>query len=358
MDQSQYSAREYQPRITAIHPVTRRVLLLCNSADPGADPFDRPGAMAELIGRIDPLTVTIMQLEYSAAAIGHYWRDLYGAVTAAGTVQVLLLSSRLLWRGIVPALVLARYFGRSIAVHIDTDLAGEMTNGELRVFGRVLRMADRVTASPTADISWMGSDRYRVARLQTASRIEGIPARVIRQVQPKVLCFVGSSQTGTVATLVRGLELVKRKYPRAELVVATVGEAEPAFSCCGVQQPSVSCVAVRTLSDIRALVSTADMMVDLSLSRTTLPLHYAMAAGLPVVALRLAADPYLHDGNAFLLGSDDYVAVADTITAMVEKPDATEAVSRGVASSGEWWVPEILKRHWTSHFEHLQIRHM
>lgn len=345
-------------RITPIYPVRRRVLIISNSDCPGGDPYDRPGALADLIGGFDLWEVAAFEVADSGSNPRVFYQNIYNAIASVGTVQLAIVSSEWIWRKIAPALAIARYLGRSIAVHLDCDLSKQMSAGELRVFARVLRLADRITAGPTADIEWVRDTAFNVTRMVSAGRLERIESRVVSTVQPKVLCFVEPDQTGTAASMGRAIDLVKQKYPRAELVLATVGRSDLAFDCCETNRSGISCRVAQRASDIRALVEEADLLVDLSYSRRALPLQYGLAAGLPMVALRLENDIMLNDENAFLLETDDFVAVADTITAVVERPEAVERVSREALRSSRKWMAEPLKRQWVKHLESIRSPRM
>ncbi|MCB2231176.1 hypothetical protein KQH82_10715 [bacterium] len=345
-------------RITSILPVQRRVLLLSNPGLGGVDPFNRPSALAELIGRLDGSAVQSISTGLSGHGLRRWWREMHDAVHDAGTVQVVVLSDRHLWTRIVPTLVLARYMGRAIAVHIEVNLEARLSEGERFLLVKLLGLADRISVGATTDCGWLpAAIRTSVVRLRSAAHVESVPARVIGKMQPKALCFVQPDQTGTVASMVRAIELVKQKYPRAELVLATIGTGTIGSVCENAARSGVTCASVSTLAEIKALLGDVDVLIDLSLERASLPLQYALAGGLPVIAVRLKADPCLTDTNAFLLETDDFVAVADTLTAMVERPDAVEAISRA-ASADHSWGAESLKRQWMTHFEKLRSPRM
>ncbi|MBD3403170.1 glycosyltransferase [candidate division GN15 bacterium] len=339
-------------RITSISRPAPKLLVLDNG---GADAYGRTAALVELLVRDSSLTVQWLGIDRPAR---QWWRIVSEAVKAADAVQLVALSTRDLYARLLPAVVLARFWGKPTGLHFESDPVVDESPWQLRRLRCVVALAEILTASTGAAAERVRQCRVGVRVLPACLSMHGVSSRRIRSVQPKALCVVSPDEPGAMATAGRAIDLVKQKYPRAEMTIAVASKGDPTTEVRHDFGREAVPSSFTTVDQLTQMMAEADLYIDLSLRRAPIPLLYAQLAGLPVVALRLPGDQLLHDENALLLETDDFVALADTIVAMVERPEVVARYSEaGKAVQHEYDI-DMRSRAWQDHLERLRSRQM
>jgi hypothetical protein len=100
---------------------------------------------------------------------------------------------------------------------------------------------------------------------------------------PHVIAYGDFEDTQTMAMVVRSLELIKQKYPRAEFYLPIFADTT-AVSVVGANKHAVHTVSIRDDSDLQKLFADSDILVCLSSGGFTPVLEFrARAAGMPCI---------------------------------------------------------------------------
>ena len=181
---------------------------------------------------------------------------------------------------------------------------------------------------------------YGLTAAVVPDRIDGdlFRARRIETVQPRIIItrrlIRGNGLTGAV----KAFQLVKMKYPRAELVIAGDGPLRPWLErFVGLERIyGVTFTGQLDQDGIARLMAASDVYLN-NATTDGLPtsLLEAMASGLCVVTTPVGDIPRLiRDGrNGLLVPINDFAALANRIVELVETPPLCAHLSRCAARS-------------------------
>jgi glycosyltransferase involved in cell wall biosynthesis len=284
------------------------------------------------------------------------WRSIYRRLVAASMVQCVVVSPADFWKFTAPILIAARFLGKPLAVHFALTESGHFVRKIGRLGRSIIRLADTITVSAEASRALLTLYGIRSRHLPPAPDTEEVSPRLITSVQPRLLVVAPPHLPYDISPVLGALDLVKQKYPRAELIVARVrraGSGQAAVSAI----PGVSVVDLDGQESLARLYDEADIYV--SSARSDFggwPMMRAMMAGLPVISCGSAAvEEFVRDqSDGFLLECDDYIDLADRVIQLVENPDLVTRMSRNAAR--RWQNIDIrrIRRRWQTHFKLLQ----
>lgn len=272
-----------------------------------------------------------------------------GGVSAAGWIRQLLRilpqvgathlfispSQALFSQTLIPFLA-ARFYGLAMVVdwrHRFADIQLE-TAGRLTV--ELLRHVDRVLVSTDALAASLRRRGVRACALRPAIDLDQLPSRRLDRAQPHILASLaveGDDLASPVGwpCLIQSFQLVKAKYPRAELTVLVDGlsPAQVAAS----RQDLPAGVSLEFAGDdqiVSDCYARADCFVNPApIGNPVSSVVTAMASGLPVLSTKSGAIPeIISDGvNGFLIRSDQPSALAHRVIQLVESPELVASLS-------------------------------
>lgn len=237
---------------------------------------------------------------------------------------------------VAPVLLLARFYGIPTVLRYRSS----KTETELEDYGRgalpLLHMADRIEVSCGHLARTFG--RYGLAATVVPDRVDGelFRARRIETVQPRIIMtrrlIRGNGLTGAV----KAFQLVKMKYPRAELIIAGDGPLRPWLERFVALERifGVTFTGQVDHAEISRLMAGADVYLNnATIDGLPTSMLEAMASGLCVVSTPVGDIPrMIRDGrNGLLVPVNDFASLADRIIELVETPPLCAHLSRCAA---------------------------
>ena len=262
-----------------------------------------------------------------------YIRDLARHISRFDIVHLDTCSVRGITRLAMPALVLAKFFGKKVVLHFGSAEAEEFLEHQAGWFYPMLKSADRIVVGSRYLEKVVGRAKLTATRLRAPVSVGHLHHRVVATRQPRILVDTDLEAGRNVERALRAFKLVKQKYPRTEMVIVRFRQPPvfPSAFCHG-QQTQRGSSSPDVLSPEQAARHYAEcdcFLHPVTSDETPSSIVRAFAAGLPVVATD--ADGALHmlrDGlNALVVSVGDHVAMADRIVALVENSDLSRALS-------------------------------
>lgn len=218
----------------------------------------------------------------------------------------------------MPSVLLGRFFGRKIVVHVYSPHFGEWLDRWGRLIVPVLRQADAVAVPSGGNISALREHRLRVVELPAVVDGSAVSSgRDVERLQPRILATRALEPHANPMLLLKAFKIVKQKYPRAELVMT--GDGSQREELAGVVEREringVTFAGVVRHEEVAAYYNQADLYVNCSF-RSDIPVSLleAQAFGLPVVSLGQ------HDKH-LRCEVKSHIDLADLILYLIENPD-------------------------------------
>ena len=260
-------------------------------------------------------------------------RDLARQISRYQIVHLSAYSIRGISRLALPALVLARFFGKKTVLHFGSAETEQFLERYGGWFHPLLKAADAIVVGSRYLEKVVGRAKLSAIRLTSPVDTEAEQYREVITEQPRVLIDTTLEPSRGVGRAIRAFKLVKQKYPRTEMVVIGTGSLQAALRrSVNVNQLNGIEFAGDVSSEQRAkLYAECDVFLHpATADETPVSLVRAFAAGLPVVATD--ADGVLHmlrdRINALVVPVGDHVAMANRIIELVEDSDLSKKLSR------------------------------
>ncbi|MGD8923021.1 MAG: glycosyltransferase family 4 protein [Candidatus Zixiibacteriota bacterium] len=252
----------------------------------------------------------------------------------------------------LPAVVLGRFYGRRVIIHMHSGELGDWAERWRWFMAPVLRQADSVVVSSNHACEVLKEAGLHARVIECPVDIELFAARKIDKVQPHVVITGRLEPDANVSTVLRAFKLVKQKYPRAELTVVGDGSLRRQLEMLMEDEliHGVALVGTVSRTDMRRILERADIFVN-ACSRSDIPvtLFEAQACGLPVITVRSrAVAEAVTDGvNGLILDTSNHIEIADQIVRLTEDPALVSRISEAAiaASKKRGWGE--LKGRWS-----------
>jgi glycosyltransferase involved in cell wall biosynthesis len=243
------------------------------------------------------------------------------------------IGARSIARLALPALVIAKFFGKKAVLHFAGADAETFLDRQGGWFHGILKSADRIVVGSRYLQKAVASAHLEARQLVTAHNLAPFRHRIITTLQPKILLVSPLEGPYNVSCAVKAFYLVKQKYPRAEMMVAGEGSLGPDLQHLVRRNNIWGIEFLGRCSDerLRELYRQADLYLhSASVDESPVAIIRALASGLPVVTTD--ADGVLHivrdRQSALIAAVGDHVALADNIIELVEHPELVERLSR------------------------------
>lgn len=261
-----------------------------------------------------------------------YVRHLIRQIPRYDVVHVHGGDSKDIVRLALPALVLARFFGKRTVLHLtsaDTERFLDSRGGWFHPF---LKAADAIVVGSRYLQKTVGRSHLGSTILTSPVDLETIVHRKRQALQPRILVDCDLEPERNVACALKAFRLVKQKYPRAEITIIGEGSRFDALHrlAAGFNVHGVSFAGRTEPSQTGTIYDDHDLfLVSSSQDESPSSLVRAFAAGLPVVTTD--ADGLLHmvrdRVNALVVPINDHAGLADRIIELVEDNQLTETLS-------------------------------
>jgi glycosyltransferase involved in cell wall biosynthesis len=166
-------------------------------------------------------------------------------------------------------------------------------------------------------------------------RAELKPAIIVsRQLEPRY----------NIECALRAFNIVKKKYPEAQLMIAGAGSEETRLN--KLQQEmglkDVNFLGALSHAELFAIYERCDIMINPT-NADNFPgsILEAFACGIPVVTTRVGGIPYMvtQGETGFMVDADDHQGIARGVSTLLQNPDIARSLSRNgrrVADKYEW----------------------
>jgi phenylacetate-CoA ligase len=218
----------------------------------------------------------------------------------------------------MPAVLLGRFFGRKIVVHVYSPHFGEWLDRWGRLIVPVLRQADVVAVPKGGNMSLIREHKLRITELPGVvdNEMSGAGGEAER-LQPRMLTTRALEPHANPTLVLKAFKIVKQKYPRAELVIVGEGSQRDELTewVDSERINGVTFSGVVQHADMAGFYNRADLYINGSF-RSDIPVSLleAQACGLPVVSLGQHEKHLRCDVKS-------HIDLADLILYLVENPD-------------------------------------
>jgi glycosyltransferase involved in cell wall biosynthesis len=273
-------------------------------------------------------------------------------------VHISCHSARQIVREGLPALVLARFFGKRAVINFSSAETEQLLDQRRKSIMPFLRLADTIVVGSRylqKAFSRVGLETRVIIQPRT---LEDFEHRIRTTLQPKILVDCALEPDLNVGGAIRACKLVKQKYPRAELIVVGTG-SEASNLAESVQRDSFYGVEFRSRlsrTETVELYHQCDLLLHTPMvDESPTSLVRAFAAGLPIVATD--ADgllPMVRDGvSALVVAAGDHVALADAVIELIENQELTEKLSRQGATEAKKYTWARVRQDWVNLYTEL-----
>jgi len=156
--------------------------------------------------------------------------------------------------------------------------------------------------------------------------------RTVTKVQPVLMWAGECDEQSHLSIAIRAYQTVKRKYPRAELIIACPDATTRLLSGDSSGLVGIRLIDSGQVEDLIKAYADADVYLNTSIvDSQPIALMRALAAGLPVISAAVGTlkQMLVNGQSAVLLTLDDHVRFADAIIDLVESDELASRLSQG-----------------------------
>ena len=234
---------------------------------------------------------------------------------------------------VLPVILLARFFGKRVILEYPDPIPLSRLGARSLFVPKVWRLCHEVVVPSRYQQQVVNMFGGRGRYVQPYSDTGRIKARVVANVQPKIVVVAPLEKESNIPAVIRACRLVKQKYPRTELVVIGDGVLRAPLEHLAEAEliGSVEFVGDLDQPERHRLFESCDIYVNCSsIDHLSAAIAEAFAFGLPVLSTPIAgANAGLRDReNIIHLRFGDHISLADRIIELVEDSALTEKLSR------------------------------
>jgi glycosyltransferase involved in cell wall biosynthesis len=150
----------------------------------------------------------------------HFWSGLQLQSRQDRDLHFQVTDSRHFVCRVVPDLLRARFFGQKVTIALGTVDVDLFLRGIGPLGRAVLRLADTITVPSIRMSHKLAAFDIKATPKEPTVDLHGVAARLITEVQPRLLVYSSPEWRQDSAVILSAFELIQRKYPRAELTLA------------------------------------------------------------------------------------------------------------------------------------------
>jgi len=236
-------------------------------------------------------------------------------------------------KSILPAAVIARFFGKRAALLYNPD---QIVDEIPRWHRRAMLLCSNVYVGTRYLKRELAKQNVKSEVMLPPVSTSALPARTIREIQPHILLVNNSAVDSGAICAMRAFIMVKHKYPRTTMTVVT---DEPVRWLMGVMQLGQNIqghdyVSPHKEQDVKKIFGEADLFVNCSASEAApSALLAAMATGMPSISFETyGAREIIENGiNGLLIRHNDHNQLAEEIIRLIEEPALAPQMSKEAA---------------------------
>lgn len=241
-------------------------------------------------------------------------------------VHLFYLRSISMWYMIFPLVLLSRFYSKKIILELSNFEDFYQPEEAGVIVGWLYNLVDVLIVPTESQRRTVSKKKREVFYLHKYINIDTEQYRIVDTIQPKILAVAHLEEIFNFTCLKKAFQIVKQKYPRAELVISGDGSMKQDLrnQLDHVKTPGI------TIED-----HNADPMTDFDIFVNCYHVEYfspalieAMAAGVPVISSPVAmVDNLIMRKNILLFQFNDASTLADHLIELIEQPETTRVLS-------------------------------
>jgi len=258
----------------------------------------------------------------------------------------------------LPALVLAKFFGRRVVLQLLSAEVENFFEKSVSWYRPILKCADRIVVGSRYLQKVVSRARLSSQRLIHVVDCSQLRHKTVSKLQPMILMNCPLEAEYNIGCALRAFRLVKQKYPRSEMVVAGKGSLGSALRRQVVSEHlhGIEFSGETSEDVLGSLFGKADLFLNTaSVIESPASVVTAFAAGLPVVSTD--ADGLLHmvtdRVNAMVVPVNNHVQLANRIIELIENPVLTSELSNQGKREARKYSWASVRRDWIEFYSDL-----
>jgi glycosyltransferase involved in cell wall biosynthesis len=287
-----------------------------------------------------------------------YLFDLLGKIPRADVVHVFSAAYYGFVLSVVPAIVLAKLFGKKTIINYRTGEAEKFFRGWGRHFLWVMRWADEVVSPSGYLVDVFAKFGVRGRSIFNIIDTGKFNFRERKRLRPVFLSNRSLESLYNIECIFRAFAIISRRFPDAKLIVANDGIERENLKRAAREMnlKSIEFVGLVAHDKIAELYDAADVYLN-SPNMDCMPgsLIECFASGLPVVSTDAGGIPYIvTDGETGLLAAtNDHEALAAKAIYLLENAAAAQAIIDNARKECAKYSWEAIRPQWLALYENL-----
>ncbi len=245
-----------------------------------------------------------------------------------------------------PAILISRFYGKPSILNYRSGEAEDHFQRWGRIVFPIMYLLDAIVVPSGYLVEVFAKFGFAASAIPNVVDEQAIEYRLRESVQPKIIVARALEALYNIPCAIRAYQLVKEKYPRAELTILGYGSEEERLRAM-VNSRHIAGVTftgrVEREEIGRAYYAHDVFLNSSSIDNMPVSILEAFAAGLPVVTTDAGGIPFIVTDrvNGHLVAVNDHVALAERIIELIENPAEVRRLS-------ECGAEEIKKYRWSA----------
>ena len=257
-------------------------------------------------------------------------RNLIRLIQKFDSIQLFYSGAVSFNKGILPAAIISRFFGKSVALLYYPD---QIVDKIPFIHRKTMSLCGNVYLGTRYLQRTLARFKVKSEVMLAPADVKALPMHIIREVQPHILLKQNDTTNAGTICIMKAVAMVKQKYPRTELSVMIENFEEWLDSDIDAEQfvQPFDCTISFVPEKFPENFKKADVYINCSPSETVpLALLAAMASGIPSISFdTYGAREIIENGiNGLLIRHFDHNQLADQIIKLVEEPELVENISK------------------------------
>lgn len=258
----------------------------------------------------------------------------------------------------VPAILIAKLYGKPVLLNYHSGEAEDHLNRWRRVALPLMRLADRIIVPSGYLVDVFAKFGLKASAIFNTVDFSAFRFRARRPLRPVLLSNRNLESHYNVACALRAFAAVQEQIESAELIVAGTGSLHSSLVklAADLGLRNVEFVGAIAPSEMPALYDRADIFINASdIDNMPLSIIEAFACGLPVVTTDAGGIPFIvtHCRNGILAPRGDYESLARWVIAMVENDDFAEQLASTAGADCQRYTWSAVRSDWLNVYKEL-----
>ena len=243
-----------------------------------------------------------------------------------------------------PAILIARFYGKPVILNYRSGEAEDHLTRWGEIVFPIIRLVDKIVVPSGYLVEVFAKFGFTAEAIPNVVDDHVAPYRLRTEVQPKIIVARALEPLYNIACAIRAYELVKEKYPRAEMTILGYGSEERDLKAFVRERrlAGVTFAGRVERDEIGAYYDSHDLFLNSSsIDNMPVSILEAFAAGLPIVTTDAGGIPFIIEDrvNGHMVPINNHVALAERIIELIERPEEVRRLS-------EIGAREIKKYRW------------